>query len=87
MNVSNLLALGTAVFVLPYILLAAPAGYLADRYSKRQVIVLCKVGEALIMALAIVAILVGHIWLMLLVLGLAGAPGGALRTGEAGQHS
>jgi 1-acyl-sn-glycerol-3-phosphate acyltransferase len=72
-NVSNLLALGTAVFVLPYILLAAPAGYLADRYSKRQVIVLCKVGEALIMALAIVAILVGHIWLMLLVLGLAGA--------------
>ncbi|MBL9163516.1 MAG: MFS transporter [Planctomycetaceae bacterium] len=72
-NVSNLLALGTAVFVLPYILLAAPAGYLADRYSKRQVIVLCKVGEGLIMALAIVAILVGHIWLMLLVLGLAGA--------------
>jgi acyl-[acyl-carrier-protein]-phospholipid O-acyltransferase / long-chain-fatty-acid--[acyl-carrier-protein] ligase len=72
-NVSNLLALGTAVFVLPYILLAAPAGYLADRYSKRRVIVLCKIGEAVIMALAIVAILVGHIWLMLLVLGLAGA--------------
>jgi acyl-[acyl-carrier-protein]-phospholipid O-acyltransferase/long-chain-fatty-acid--[acyl-carrier-protein] ligase len=72
-NVSNLLALGTAVFVLPYILLAAPAGYLADRFSKRQVIVLCKVGEGVIMALAVVAILAGHIWLMLVVLGLAGA--------------
>ena len=72
-NVSNLLALGTAVFVLPYILLAAPAGYLADRFSKRQVIVLCKVGEAVIMALAIGGILVGQVWVMLLVLGLAGA--------------
>ena len=67
-NVSNLLALGTAVFVLPYILLAAPAGYLADRYSKRQVIVLCKVGEALIMtaiglAVAVPAVL-GYNWLV-----------------------
>ena len=72
-NVSHLLALGTAVFVLPYILLAAPAGYLADRFSKRRVIVLCKVGEAVIMALAVAGILVGHVWFMLLVLGLAGA--------------
>ena len=44
------LAMGTAVFVAPYILLAAPAGYLADRFSKRQVIVFCKIGEAVIMA-------------------------------------
>jgi acyl-[acyl-carrier-protein]-phospholipid O-acyltransferase/long-chain-fatty-acid--[acyl-carrier-protein] ligase len=72
-NVSNLLALGTAVFVAPYILLAAPAGYLADRYSKRRVIVLCKIGEAVIMALAIGAILIGRIELMLVVLSLAGA--------------
>ncbi|HEX6960487.1 MAG TPA: MFS transporter [Lacipirellula sp.] len=72
-NVSFLLAMGTAVFVLPYILLAAPAGYLADRFSKRQVIVYCKVGEAAIMALAIVGILYGHVWFMMLVLGLAGA--------------
>ena len=32
------LALGLACFVVPYILLAAPAGYLADRFSKRSVI-------------------------------------------------
>src|SRR5688500_16502068 len=72
-NVSHLLALGTAVFVAPYILLAAPAGYLADRFSKRQVIVLCKVGEALIMAVAVAGILFGHVWFMLVVLSLAGA--------------
>jgi 1-acyl-sn-glycerol-3-phosphate acyltransferase len=72
-NVSRILALGTAVFVLPYILLAAPAGYLADRFSKRQVIVICKVGEAVVMALAIVGIQFGHVWFMMLVLGLAGA--------------
>ena len=32
------LSLGLACFVLPYIFLAAPAGYLADRFSKRTVI-------------------------------------------------
>jgi len=72
-NVNLLLGLGMGVFVLPYILLAAPAGYLADRFSKRRVIVVCKVGEIVVMALAVAGILFGHIWFMLLVLGLAGA--------------
>lgn len=72
-QVSRILALGTAVFVLPYILLAAPSGYLADRYSKRRVIVSCKVAEILIMALAIVGICWGHVWFMLAVLGMIGA--------------
>jgi acyl-[acyl-carrier-protein]-phospholipid O-acyltransferase/long-chain-fatty-acid--[acyl-carrier-protein] ligase len=72
-NVSHILAVGTAVFVFPYIVLAAPAGYLADRFSKRQVIVFCKVGEALIMALAVAGILYGHVWFMMVVLALAGA--------------
>ena len=48
-NASAVLAVGSACFVLPYILLAAPAGYLADRFSKRRVIVLCKVAEIVIM--------------------------------------
>ncbi len=72
-QVSRILALGTAVFVAPYIVLAAPAGYLADRFSKRSVIVVCKVAEIFIMALAIVSILWGHVWFMLTVLGLIGA--------------
>ena len=36
---STVLAFGSACFLLPYLLLAAPAGYLADRFSKRSVIV------------------------------------------------
>ena len=43
-NVGMILMAGTACFVLPYLLLAAPAGYLADRFSKRRVIVGCKTG-------------------------------------------
>jgi acyl-[acyl-carrier-protein]-phospholipid O-acyltransferase/long-chain-fatty-acid--[acyl-carrier-protein] ligase len=35
------LAIGTASFVLPYLLFAVPAGWLADRFSKRQVIGSC----------------------------------------------
>ena len=67
------LALGSALFVLPYVLLAAPAGYLADRFSKRQVIVTCKSAEIVIMALAAVAAYFGRVELMLAVLALMGA--------------
>ncbi|QDS98750.1 MFS transporter [Adhaeretor mobilis] len=72
-GVGMILAAGTVAFVLPYLLLAAPAGYLADRFSKRQVIVACKLAEMVIMALAVGAILVGEVWLLLAVLGLMGA--------------
>ncbi|REK31418.1 MAG: MFS transporter [Planctomycetota bacterium] len=54
------LSAGLACFVVPYLLLAAPAGYLADRFSKRQVIVGCKVAEVVIMALGIGAVLVSN---------------------------
>ena len=57
-NVGGILAAGTACFVLPYLLLAAPAGYLADRFSKSRVIVVCKGAEIVIVGLAVV----GH-WL------------------------
>ena len=68
-----ILALGSALFVLPYVLLAAPAGYLADRYSKRRVIVTCKSAEIVIMALAALAAYYGRVELMLAVLALMGA--------------
>ena len=72
-QVGWILMAGTASFVLPYLLLAAPAGYLADRFSKRRVIVACKLAEIVIMALAIVAILVGSVTLLLVVVALMGA--------------
>jgi acyl-[acyl-carrier-protein]-phospholipid O-acyltransferase/long-chain-fatty-acid--[acyl-carrier-protein] ligase len=72
-NHSLVLAIGSGCFVLPYILLAAPAGYLADRFSKRSVIVLTKVAEILIMATAVAAILIGNAHLLFAVVALAGA--------------
>ncbi|MFT5527223.1 MAG: acyl-[acyl-carrier-protein]-phospholipid O-acyltransferase [Pirellulaceae bacterium] len=70
---SMILMAGTVCFVLPYLLVAAPAGYLADRFSKRTVIVGCKVAEIFIMALGIVAIATEQFWLLLTVVALMGA--------------
>jgi acyl-[acyl-carrier-protein]-phospholipid O-acyltransferase / long-chain-fatty-acid--[acyl-carrier-protein] ligase len=67
------LALGGALFLLPFVLFTAPAGFLADRFSKRSVIIGCKVAEIAIMMLGIVAILSGSILLMMTVLFLMGA--------------
>jgi len=59
-QVGYILTLGTVCLVLPYLVLAAPAGYLADRYSKRSVIVGCKLAELVILCGGVVAILAGH---------------------------
>ncbi|NOZ41506.1 MAG: MFS transporter [Planctomycetes bacterium] len=72
-QVGWILMAGTASFVLPYLLLAAPAGYLADRFSKQRVIVACKLAEIAIMAIAIIAILIGSVSLLLMVVALMGA--------------
>src|SRR5438105_10977196 len=58
---ASILMGGTVCLVLPYLLLAAPAGYLADRYPKRSVIVGCKFAEIVIMLIGVAAILCGHI--------------------------
>lgn len=72
-RISLVLAIGSACFVLPYILLAAPAGYLADRFSKRSVIVICKIAEIAIMIGAVGAILIGNATLLFTVVALMGA--------------
>jgi acyl-[acyl-carrier-protein]-phospholipid O-acyltransferase/long-chain-fatty-acid--[acyl-carrier-protein] ligase len=63
---------GLAMLVLPFILLAAPAGYFADRFSKRSVIVACKVAEVILMILGVAVILHGNVWLMFFTLFLMG---------------
>lgn len=42
--------LATAAFSIPFVLFSGYAGYLSDRYSKRNVIILSKVAEIVIMA-------------------------------------
>jgi len=63
---------GTAAFVLPFIIFASPAGYLADRFSKRNVIVYVKAIELVVAVLATLAIGVSSTILMFLTLFLLG---------------
>jgi acyl-[acyl-carrier-protein]-phospholipid O-acyltransferase/long-chain-fatty-acid--[acyl-carrier-protein] ligase len=67
------LSAGLACMVAPFILFAAPAGYLADRYSKRSVIVWAKVAEIACMLLGVVAIFVGNVPFLFFVVFLMGA--------------
>ena len=68
----HVLATGAVLFVLPYLLFASHAGYLAARFSKRTVIVGCKVAEIAIMFLGVAAILYGNLYVMFLLLFLMG---------------
>lgn len=72
-QVALVLSAGTICFVLPYLILAAPAGYLADRHRKRTVIVGCKVAEIVLMLLGILAIHQESIYALFAVLALLGS--------------
>ncbi len=55
------LALGTVLFTVPYLLLANMAGFLADRFDKRAVIVWCKVAELVLASMLVGSILAGGV--------------------------
>jgi acyl-[acyl-carrier-protein]-phospholipid O-acyltransferase / long-chain-fatty-acid--[acyl-carrier-protein] ligase len=54
-NSHKILATTGAIFVLPFLLFSASSGTLADRFSKRNIIVLTKVFEFVIMAFGVFA--------------------------------
>ena len=66
------ISLGTALYVLPYIVLSSYAGQVADRFSKRRVIIFMKILEASLLVLATIAMAVGQVAAMLAVLFLLG---------------
>lgn len=68
-----ILGAGLACFVVPYLLLASYAGYFADRFSKRKVIIGCKIAEIVIMSLGVAAIWWGSIYGMFAVVALMGS--------------
>lgn len=75
---TNLQPLALAAFALPFVLLSGFAGYLSDRFSKRTIIVLCKVGEILVMGLSFLVLLSGtsaqtQLTMLIAVLGFMGA--------------
>jgi acyl-[acyl-carrier-protein]-phospholipid O-acyltransferase/long-chain-fatty-acid--[acyl-carrier-protein] ligase len=73
LETGTVLAIGGICFTLPYLLLTAAAGSLADRYRKRDVIVVCKVSEIVIMLLGVAAVLSGSVWGLFSVVALMGA--------------
>ncbi len=61
-----------ALFALPFVLFSGFAGFLADRNSKRAIVVICKVAEIVIMLLGTAAVAGGNLWTVLVVLTLMG---------------
>jgi len=57
-----------AVFAIPWILFSGVSGFLADRLSKRRIIVLCKSMEIVVMGCGLLAFLSGHLWALFIVL-------------------
>jgi acyl-[acyl-carrier-protein]-phospholipid O-acyltransferase/long-chain-fatty-acid--[acyl-carrier-protein] ligase len=51
----DLQGLGVVVFALPFLLFSGIAGYFSERYSKRQVIILSKAAEIVVMLCGVVA--------------------------------
>ncbi len=70
---TSAVGVGLAMLSLPFIVFAAPAGYVADRFSKRSVIVDCKLAEIVIMAIGVLAVWTGNIYFMFAVLFVMGA--------------
>jgi acyl-[acyl-carrier-protein]-phospholipid O-acyltransferase/long-chain-fatty-acid--[acyl-carrier-protein] ligase len=63
-----LVALAGGVFILPYVLLSATAGQLADRFEKSRTILIVKLAEIVLMALAASGFLLDSIPLLFTVL-------------------
>ncbi len=72
-NEAAALSLGLAFFILPALLLATPAGYLADRFCKARVISCCKLGEILIMGLGLLALSSLNVIGLFVIVALTGA--------------
>jgi len=58
---------GVSTFTLPFLLLAAPAGWLSDRFSKRRVVIASKWLELIAMIAGSIGLLTGH-WILIFVM-------------------
>ncbi len=59
---STILAIAGAVFVLPFLLFSMPSGILADRHSKRNIIVFTKAMELVVMSFGLTMIYFRSTW-------------------------
>jgi len=67
------IAAAGAVFILPFLLLSAAAGSVADRFSKKKIIVVCKCVELSLMLLSLLALPTGSVYGLLAILAGLGA--------------
>ena len=65
--------LGLVLFSIPFIAISGYAGFLSDRFSKRTIIVLCKLAEVVIVLLGMIGFLTHSLPFLLAVLCLMGA--------------
>ena len=77
-------SIGAACFIVPFLIFAAPAGFLADRFSKRSVMIACKAVELAVLGLGIAAILLQNAYLMFAVLFLLGGQSTVFITSKLG---
>lgn len=70
---SLIVPFGLVAFVLPYLILAVTAGWLADRFKKRNVIIGCKIAEIVVMSIGMLAVLSGSLVFLLITVFLMGA--------------
>lgn len=61
-----------AAFVIPFVLFAAPAGWAADRFPKRNAVLGAKATELFAAFIGAVGLITGHLWLMVGMVGLMG---------------
>jgi acyl-[acyl-carrier-protein]-phospholipid O-acyltransferase / long-chain-fatty-acid--[acyl-carrier-protein] ligase len=59
---NSILSATGAIYVIPFLLFSSSAGILADRFSKQKLLVVMKVAEMILMALAIFAFAAKSIW-------------------------
>jgi acyl-[acyl-carrier-protein]-phospholipid O-acyltransferase / long-chain-fatty-acid--[acyl-carrier-protein] ligase len=59
---SSILSATGAIYVIPFLLFSSSAGILADRFSKQKLLVIMKLAEMILMALAIFAFATKSIW-------------------------
>ncbi|HOD33746.1 MAG TPA: MFS transporter, partial [Holophaga sp.] len=68
----ELQGLAALAFTLPFVLLAAPAGWMADRFPKRTVVVGAKALETAAALVGLAGLVTGHLELMVGMVGLMG---------------
>src|SRR6266851_1223464 len=72
LNGQILVTAAAGLFILPFFLFSATAGFLADKFEKRQLILAVKTAEIVFMAIAVAGFTSGHVALLLTVLFLMG---------------